>query len=105
MYYLVLATDAPDTAAKREEIGPIHRAHLRHPGNHRVKVHLGGPTLTMQHEQTNGTLLIVEADEMDAVSEFMADDPYAQAGVFQSVEIRPWAWTLGQPVPLTEATH
>lgn len=68
MYYLVLATDAPDTASKREEIGPIHRAYLRHPGNHRVKVHLGGPTLTMQHEQTNGTLLIVEADAMSAVS-------------------------------------
>ena len=77
MYYLVLATDAPDTASKREEIGPIHRAYLRNPGNHRVKVHLGGPTLTMQYEQTNGTLLIIEADEMSAVSEFVADDPYA----------------------------
>ncbi len=105
MYYLVLATDAPDTASKREEIGPIHRAYLRHPGNHRVKVHLGGPTLTMQHEQTNGTLLIVEADAMSAVSEFVADDPYAQAGVFQSVEIRPWSWTLGQPESMTEAAH
>jgi hypothetical protein len=105
MYYLVLATDAPDTAITREEIGPIHRAYLRNPGNHRVKVHLGGPTLTMQHEQTNGTLLIVEADEMSAVSEFIADDPYAQAGVFQSVEIRPWAWTLGQPAPVAEAAH
>jgi uncharacterized protein YciI len=105
MYYLVLATDAPDTASKREEIGPIHRAYLRNPGNHRVKVHLGGPTLTMQHEQTNGTLLIVEADEMSAVSEFIADDPYAQAGVFQSVEIRPWAWTLGQPAPVAETAH
>jgi uncharacterized protein YciI len=68
-------------------------------------VHLGGPTLTMQHEQTNGTLLIVEADEMSAVSEFVADDPYAQAGVFQSVEIRPWAWTLGQQAPVSEAAH
>ena len=82
MYFLVLATDAPDTAIKREEIGPIHRAYLRHPGNHRVKVHLGGPTLTVQREQSNGSLLIVEADEISAVSEFVADDPYVQAGVF-----------------------
>jgi uncharacterized protein YciI len=45
----------------------------------------------------NGTLLVVEADDISTVSDFVADDPYAQAGVFQSIEIRPWAWTLGVP--------
>ena len=103
MFFVVLSTDAPDAAEKRSEIGTIHRAHLRNPCNHRVKVHLGGPTLTTQGQTTNGNLLIVEAEDIAAVSEFVADDPYAQAGVFKSVEIRPWAWTLGAPQPETAA--
>jgi uncharacterized protein YciI len=97
MFFVVLATDAPEAAEKRSEIRPIHRAYLRNPCNHRVKVHVGGPTLTTQGKTTNGTLLIVEADDISAVSDFVADDPYSQAGVFKSVEIRPWEWNLGTP--------
>lgn len=103
MFFVVLGTDAPGAAEKRGEIGPIHHAHLRNPCNRRVKVHLGGPTLTTQGGMANGVLLIVEADDIAMVSEFVADDPYAQAGVFKSVEIRPWAWSLGAPQPATEA--
>ncbi len=103
MFFVVLATDAPEAADARSEIRPIHRAYLRNPCNHRVKVHLGGPTLTTQGSATNGTLLIVEADDIAAVAEFVADDPYSQAHVFKSVEIRPWAWTLGAPEHAVEA--
>ena len=103
MYFLVLGTDKPGMADVRSEVRPIHRAYLRNPGAHPVKVHFGGPTLTTQGEAMNGTLLIVEADDITAVSEFVADDPYSQAGVFKSVEIRPWAWTMGVPPALTEA--
>ncbi len=97
MYFLVLSTDKPDMADVRSEVRPIHRAYLRNPGAHPVKVHFGGPTLTTQGEHANGTLLVVEADDIAAVSEFVADDPYSQAGVFRSVEIRPWSWTVGAP--------
>lgn len=102
MFFVVLATDAQEASERRSEIRPIHRAYLRNPGNHRVKVHVAGPTLTTQGDVKNGTLLIVEADSIGAVSEFVADDPYAQAGVFRSVEIRAWEWTLGAPQPTGE---
>jgi hypothetical protein len=59
-------------------------------------VRLGGPTLD-DAAQMNGTLLVIEADHIDAVRLFMADDPYTAAGVYATVEIRPWAWGLGQP--------
>lgn len=97
MFFVVLATDAPEAAEMRSEIHPIHRAYLSNPCNHRVKVHVAGPTLTTQGKAMNCTLLIVEADDIGAVSDFVSDDPYAQAGVFKSVEIRPWEWTLGAP--------
>lgn len=97
MYFLVLATDAPGMAEVRSEVRPIHRAYLRNPCNHQVRVHLGGPTLTTCGDAMNGTLLVVEAADIGTVSDFVADDPYSQAGVFRSVEIRPWSWTLGAP--------
>lgn len=97
MFFLVLATDAPGMASVRNEVRPVHRAYLRNPCDHQIKVHLGGPTLTTQGEDMNGTLLVVEANDLSAVSDFVVDDPYSQAGVFKSVEIRPWAWTLGAP--------
>lgn len=107
MFFLVLATDAPGMASVKKEVRPVHRAYLRNPNNHQIKVHLGGPTLTTQGEDMNGTLLVVEANDIAAVSEFVADDPYSQAGVFKSVEIRPWAWTLGAPAmpEVAEATR
>jgi len=103
MCFLVLATDAPGIADIRAEVRPIHRACLRNPGHHQVRVHLGGPTLTTRGEQTNGILLVVEADNLAAVSECVADDPYAQAGVFRSNRICAGAWTLGAPVQSSPA--
>ena len=83
MFFLVLATDAPGMASVRNEVRPVHRAYLRNPSNRQIKVHLGGPTLTTQGDEMNGTLLVIEADHISAVSDFVADDPYSQAGVFQ----------------------
>lgn len=102
MFFLVLATDAPGMASVRTEVRAMHRAYLRNPGHHSIKVHLGGPTLTTRGDEMNGTMLVVEAEDISSVSDFVTDDPYSQAGVFQSVEIRPWAWTLGAPATLTE---
>lgn len=104
MFFLVLATDAPGMAEVRNEIRPVHRAYLRNPCNHPIKVHLGGPTLTTRGEEMNGTLLVVEAEDISIVSDFVADDPYSQAGMFKSVDIRPWAWTLGAP-PVVETSE
>jgi len=42
-----------------------------------------------------GSLLIIEADDLPAARAFAAADPYATSGVFASVEIRPWRLALG----------
>lgn len=97
VYFLVLATDGPGLARIRTETRPSHRAYLRNPGPHAVRVHLGGPTLTTDGNEMNGTLLVVEAQSLEDVTEFVADDPYSRAGLFASVVVRPWSWTLGAP--------
>nr|WP_238538090.1 YciI family protein [Paraburkholderia atlantica] len=56
-----------------------------------------GPTLAPQCDAMNGTLLVVEAERIDDVMEFVSIDPYMKAGLFDCVEIRPWDWSLGNP--------
>jgi uncharacterized protein YciI len=99
MYFAVWATDREGTQEKRLAVRDAHRARLREPGSHRVKVILGGPTLTESSAAMNGSLLVIEADDIEAVRCFVAEDPYQLAGVYASVEVRPWNWGLGQPAP------
>lgn len=96
-YFAIFGTDKPGALELRTATRPAHREYLRNPGAHRVKLHHGGPTMTDDGERMNGTLLVVEAESLEAVRAFAADDPYARAGIFERVEIRPWAWTTGAP--------
>ena len=97
MYFAVWATDHAGVLATRQSVREAHRARLRDPGAHPVKVVAGGPTLDVADGAMNGSLLIVEAGSIDAVRRFVADDPYALAQVYARVEIRPWQWGLGRP--------
>jgi uncharacterized protein len=98
-YFAVWATDHAGMLDQRLRVREAHRARLRDPGMHQVKVIAGGPTLDDADVAMNGSLLVVQADEIDAVRRFVAEDPYALAGVYASVEVRPWQWSLGRPAP------
>jgi len=97
MYFAVWATDRPGTQEARLAVREAHRARLREPGAHPVSVVAGGPTLGELDGVMNGSLLVVEADDVEAVRRFVAEDPYELAGVYARVEIRPWHWGLGAP--------
>ena len=45
MHYAVWATDRIGALRDRERVREQHRARLRNPGEHKIKVLLGGPTL------------------------------------------------------------
>ncbi|MNH34909.1 YciI-like protein [compost metagenome] len=60
-------------------------------------VRLGGPTLDDAGAAMNGTLLVIEAGSLAEVEAFIEDDPYVQAGLFASIQIRLWHWSLGNP--------
>ena len=97
MYFVVFATDKPGVQELRETNRPAHREYLRNPGRHRVTVRIAGPTFSDDTSAMNGTMLIVEAENIDPVRAFVAEDPYSRAGLFQSVEIRLWNWGLNNP--------
>ena len=96
-YFAVWATDHPEAAADRARVREAHRARLRDPAPHPVKVVIAGPTFYEAGGGMNGTLLIIEAASIDAVRAFIAEDPYVLAGVYASVDVRPWHWGLGAP--------
>ena len=95
MFYAVWATDHPGMLATRLRVRDAHRARLRNPGEHPVKVVAGGPTLDETDAAMNGSLLVIEAESIEAVRRFVAEDPYAVEGVYARVEVRPWQWGLG----------
>lgn len=45
----------------------------------------------------NGSLVIIEAKDQAEAEAIAANDPYAKAGLFASVEIRPWKWLIKNP--------
>ncbi len=99
MLFAVWATDQPGMQAERERVREAHRARLRSPAPHPVRVLQAGATLDGPAGAMNGSLLVVEAGDIDAVRAFVRGDPYVAAGVYRAVEIRPWRCGLG---PLSE---
>ena len=45
----------------------------------------------------NGSLVVIEAASLEAARAIAAGDPFAKAGLFAAVEVRPWLWTINTP--------
>ncbi len=99
MLYAVWATDHPGMLAERQRVREAHRARLRDPGDHPVRVVQAGVMLDDATGEMSGSLLVVQAESAQAVRAFVDGDPYVAAGVYATIDIRPWRCGLG---PLTE---
>ncbi len=104
MHFAVWATDASCALDARTRVRDMHRARLRASGNAALRVVAGGPTLNEHSGAMNGTLLVIDAPDIDTVRRFVASDPYTLAGVYAQVEVRPWQWGLGRPPSEPEGT-
>ncbi len=92
MLFAIYCLDKPDSEKLRAANRPAHLDYVAAAGD---MVKLGGPLLSDDGAHMVGSLLIVEADSHDDVLAWAQLDPYARAGLFQSVEIRRWKWALG----------
>lgn len=93
--YALICRDHPNSLELRKKTRAAHLAYLRDSGVH---LFLGGPLLSENHEPI-GSLIIIEVENQHAADVFAHNDPYAKAGLFQSVEIKPY--TLGAGSLLT----
>lgn len=94
MLYALICTDKPGSLAARKANRPEHLAYLNSLGETLV---LAGPFTEPDGQTMNGSLIVVEAPSLDAARKIASGDPFAKAGIFASVDIRPWLWTVNNP--------
>jgi hypothetical protein len=87
MYFAIVCTDKPGRAALRGEVRPQHLAYLE---QFREQVFAVGPLQSDDGTMMIGSLLVVDFADREAAEAFAAGDPYARAGLFESVVIRRW---------------
>ncbi len=69
-------------------------AHLAYAGSFSGKIKLGGPMLNEAGEMA-GSIIFMEADDIETARAFSANDPYKLAGLFERVDITAFRPTLG----------
>jgi hypothetical protein len=92
MLFIATCIDKPDSLAKRMEVRPAHLAYLATLG---ARVRAAGALLDPTAQTPLGSLLIFEAADEAEVRAMLARDPYAEAGLFSSVELKPWRQAIG----------
>jgi uncharacterized protein YciI len=95
MNYAIYCTDKPGHLQVRMDNRPAHVEYLNGV-NAQGQLVLAGPTLGEDNKPT-GSIVIVEAESLEAAQALAAGDPYARAGLFESVEIRGWNWVFNKP--------
>lgn len=90
MRVALICIDKPGHLHVRQESRPAHLAHIEQSG----VVELAGPFLTESGEMA-GSLIILSVETLEQARDWAASDPYAKAGLFQSVDIREWKKVIG----------
>jgi uncharacterized protein YciI len=94
MLFALICTDKPGSLAVRMENRPEHLTYLKSLGEALV---FAGPFLMEDGKTMCGSLVVIEAASLDAARKIAAGDPFAKAGLFATVEIRPWLWAINKP--------
>lgn len=88
--FVLTCIDKTGALQTRLDTREAHLAYVRDTG----VVKLGGPFLDEAGGMA-GSMLVIEAQDLAAAKAFAKNDPYAKAGLFQSVEVRPFRITVG----------
>ena len=88
--FVLTCIDKPDALEVRMGARPAHLEWAKD-----KPIRLGGPFLD-EAGQMAGSMIILEVEDMAAAEAFAAADPYGKAGLFRSVDIRPFRVTIGQ---------
>lgn len=89
MLYAVICKDKPGHLQTRLDTRAAHLAYIEETGI----VTMAGPFL--EDGAMCGSLVILETDSLDAANAWAAGDPYAAAGLFESVSVTEWKKVIG----------
>lgn len=91
MLYVFHCTDNPSAKGVRAANRDAHLAFLGELGD---RVFVAGPLLSDDHSEMVGSVLIIDCEDLAGARALAADDPYAKAGLFSRVDIKPWRKVL-----------
>lgn len=99
MFFVIHCVDKPYSTALRSVTRDEHLAFIRDAGG---MVRMAGPLMSDDGNRMAGSLLVIEAESLEAAKAWQANDPYQKAGLFGQVDIRPWKWTIVDGSPRQE---
>lgn len=85
--FVMYGLDKPESMLVRAQ---TRASHLQWMDSLGPKVKLAGPLLGPMGEEPIGSLIIVEADDLEAARALFNDDPYARAQLWDTLDIRPF---------------
>ncbi len=86
MLFAMMAKDKPGTTDLRMATRPAHLQHLDGLGQ---QLRLAGALLN-DAGTPEGSLIVVEADSLDAATAIFHADPFVAEGIFGDIEIKAW---------------
>lgn len=92
MLFAIQMIDRPRAEELRAATTDAHRAFV---GRHLDAMHLGGPLTSDDGHTMIGSLIVMEFPDRPAAQRFIDDEPYNQAGLFESVTIRAFTPVVG----------
>jgi uncharacterized protein YciI len=101
MIFALICKDKPGSLELRLANRPAHLDYLDRL-NEAGKLKFAGPLIGGDGKPF-GSLVAVEAESRAGAEDIAANDPYAKAGLFDSVEISQWNWVFNAPAEKTEA--
>ncbi|MDQ2069160.1 YciI family protein [Natronospira bacteriovora] len=98
MWYVIVGHDQMDSMAARQEARPAHLARLKALLDE-GRLLVAGPcprddAPAPGPSGISGSVIIAEFDSLESAREWADEDPYLAAGVYDSVEVRPFIKAL-----------
>lgn len=90
MRFALMTRDKPDHLQTRKDNRDAHLAYIKSTG----VVEMAGPLLDDAGEMC-GSLIILDVADMNAAQSWANNDPYAQAGLFQTTTLTAWNKVIG----------
>ncbi|MDZ4094491.1 MAG: YciI family protein [Paracoccaceae bacterium] len=90
MRVALIAHDKPEALQIRLDNRAAHLAHIQATG----VVEMAGPLLNQEGQMT-GSLIVLAVETLQAAQDWADADPYAKAGLFQSVTLTEWKKVIG----------
>lgn len=98
MYYAIISEDIPNSLERRMSVRPAHVDRLKTLADE-GRLLIAGPHPAIDSEDPadagfSGSLVVAEFASLEAAQAWADADPYVEAGVYQSVKVKPFKKVL-----------